>query len=133
MNTLQRLLHLLRWSRHDADLREEIEAHRALRQDAFERDGLAPDDAARASRRALGSVALAVEDVRDVGDSNGRQHAGSILSVVVFVAAGVGARSASVLLVAVAALMLGVASLAALGPARRSLHLPTVDALRFDG
>ncbi len=67
MNTFfQRLLHLLRWSRHAADLREEIEAHRALRQDAFERDGLAPEDAARASRRALGSVALAVEDVRDV-------------------------------------------------------------------
>ena len=59
--------------------------------------------------------------------------AGSILSVVVFVAAGVGAWPASVLLVAVAALMMGVASLAALGPARRSLRLPTVDALRFDG
>ena len=60
------MLRLLHWSRHDADLREEIEAHRALRQDAFERDGLAPDDAARASRRSLGSVALAVEDARDV-------------------------------------------------------------------
>ena len=59
--------------------------------------------------------------------------AGSILSVVVFVAAGVGAWPASVLLVAVAALMMGVASLAALGPARRSLRLPTVEALRFDG
>ena len=59
--------------------------------------------------------------------------AGSILSVVVFVAAGVGAWPASVLLVAVAALMIGVASLAALGPARRSLRLPTVNALRFDG
>ena len=57
--------------------------------------------------------------------------AGSILSVVV--AAGVGAGPASVLLVAVAALMVGVASLAALGPARRSLRLSTVDALRFDG
>ena len=67
MNTLfRRLLHLLRWSRHDADLREEIEAHRALRQDALERDGLAPDDAAHASRRALGNVALAVDDARDV-------------------------------------------------------------------
>jgi putative ABC transport system permease protein len=53
-------------SRHDADLREEIEAHRALRQDAFERDGLAPEDAAHASRRALGNVALAVDDARDV-------------------------------------------------------------------
>src|SRR5262245_41599458 len=67
MTTLfRRLLHLLRWSRHEADLREEIEAHRALRQDAFERDGLAPPDAARASRRALGNVMLAVDDARDV-------------------------------------------------------------------
>jgi predicted permease len=61
-----RLLHLLRRSRHDADLREEIEAHRAHRQDAFERDGLAPEEAARASRRALGNVTLAVEDTREV-------------------------------------------------------------------
>jgi predicted permease len=54
-----------RW-RHGADLREEIEAHRAMRQDAFERDGLAPEDAAHASRRALGNVVLAVDDARDV-------------------------------------------------------------------
>ena len=39
----RRLRYFLGRSRHDADLREEIEAHRALRQDAFERDGLAPD------------------------------------------------------------------------------------------
>ena len=67
MKTLfRRLLHVLRWSRHDADLREEIEAHRSLRQDALERDGLEPDDAAQASRRAMGNVTLAVEDARDV-------------------------------------------------------------------
>ena len=62
----RRLLYFLGRSRHEADLREEIEAHRALRQDAFERDGLAPEDAALASRRALGNVALAVDEVRDV-------------------------------------------------------------------
>jgi putative ABC transport system permease protein len=67
MNTLfRRLLHVLRWSRHDADLREEIEAHRTLRQAALERDGLGPDDAAQASRGAMGNVTLAVEDARDV-------------------------------------------------------------------
>ena len=60
------LLHVLRWSRHDADLREEIEAHRTLRQAALERDGLGPDDAAQASRGAMGNVTLAVEDARDV-------------------------------------------------------------------
>jgi putative ABC transport system permease protein len=67
MNTLfRRLLHLFRWSRHDADLREEIEAHRALRQAALERDGLERDDAAQTSHRAMGNVTLAVEDARDV-------------------------------------------------------------------
>jgi hypothetical protein len=62
----RRVLRLLRWSRHDADLREEIETHRSLRQDALERGGLGRDDAAWASRRAMGNVTLAVEDVRDV-------------------------------------------------------------------
>jgi predicted permease len=67
MTTLfRRLRYLLGRSRHEADLREEIEAHRALRQDALERDGLTPEDAAYASRRALGNVALAVDDARDV-------------------------------------------------------------------
>ena len=63
---LRRLLYVLRRPGHDADLRDEIEVHRALRQEAFERDGLAPADAARASRRALGNVSLAVDDAHDV-------------------------------------------------------------------
>jgi putative ABC transport system permease protein len=67
MKTLFRtLLHIVRRSRADADLRDEIEAHRAHRQEALERDGLAPDDAAWASRRAIGNVTLAVEEARDV-------------------------------------------------------------------
>ena len=67
MNTfLRSLLHLLRRSRHDADLREEIETHRALRQAALERDGLDSDEAAWASQRAMGNVTLAVDDARDV-------------------------------------------------------------------
>ena len=63
---LRRLLYFLRRSRHDADLREEIETHRALRQAALEHNGLDSEEAARASRRAMGNVALAVEDVRDL-------------------------------------------------------------------
>jgi putative ABC transport system permease protein len=66
---LRRLMYILGRSRHDADLRDELEAHRAHRQDAFERDGLTPDDAARASQRAMGNVMLAVEDARDVWGS----------------------------------------------------------------
>jgi putative ABC transport system permease protein len=49
----------------DAELREEIETHRLLRQAALERDGLSPADAEAASRRALGNVSLAIEDARD--------------------------------------------------------------------
>jgi predicted permease len=63
---LRRLRYFLRRSRHDADLRDEIESHRAHRQDALTREGLEPDAATWASRRAIGNVTLAVEDVRDV-------------------------------------------------------------------
>ncbi|HLG54008.1 MAG TPA: ABC transporter permease [Vicinamibacterales bacterium] len=63
---LRRLKYFLGRSRHAADLRDEIESHRAHRQDAFERDGLTSDAAARASQRAMGNLTLAVEDVRDV-------------------------------------------------------------------
>lgn len=62
----RRLGYLLRRSRREAELREEIESHRALRQAALERDGLSPDDAALASRRSLGNTLLAVEETRDV-------------------------------------------------------------------
>ena len=63
---LRYLLYLLRRSDHDAELRDEIESHRAHRQDALERDGVASTAAAVASRRAMGNVTLAIEDVRDV-------------------------------------------------------------------
>jgi len=63
---LRRLAYLLQRSRHDAELREEIEAHRALRAARLERDGLTAQAAAAASRRAVGNVLLAREDARDV-------------------------------------------------------------------
>ena len=66
MNFLRALLHRLRRSRHDDDLREEMETHRLLRQASLEQDGLSAYDAEWASRRAMGNVSLAVEDVRDV-------------------------------------------------------------------
>src|SRR4029077_9320282 len=75
MKTLvQRLLHLLRWSRHGADLREEIETHRSLRQDALARDGLGADDAVHASRRAIGNIPLAIEDAREVWAMRALDH-----------------------------------------------------------
>jgi predicted permease len=62
----RRFVRFLRRTRLDADLREEIDTHRALRQAALERDGLSPRDASTESRRAMGNVTLAVEDARDV-------------------------------------------------------------------
>src|SRR3954451_2167123 len=68
MKTLfHRLLSVVPWWRRGADLREEIETHRSLRQDALERDGLGADDAAHASRRAIGNITLAIEEGRDAG------------------------------------------------------------------
>ena len=67
MNSVfRRLFYFFRRWRHESDLREEIETHRALRQAALERDGLTPDDAALASRKAMGNITLAVEDAREV-------------------------------------------------------------------
>ena len=62
----RRLVYLLRQSRHERELREEIEAHRALRVAHLQREGLTPQQAEEASRRAIGNVLLAREDVRDV-------------------------------------------------------------------
>jgi putative ABC transport system permease protein len=63
---LRRLAYLFRQSRHEAELREEIEAHRALRAADLERRGLTSRDADEASRRAIGNVLLAREEAREV-------------------------------------------------------------------
>ncbi|MCA1650433.1 MAG: hypothetical protein LC753_09175, partial [Acidobacteria bacterium] len=58
---------------------------------------------------------------------------GSVLSGALFSSAGFDFRGATALLLAVAALMLVVGLLAALGPARRSLRIEAIEALRTDG
>jgi predicted permease len=58
---------------------------------------------------------------------------GSLLSGAAFSNAGFSLARATALLLAVAALMLIVGLLAALGPARRSLRIQTIEALRTDG
>ncbi len=63
---LRHLHYWLQLRRLDADLSEEIEAHRAMKQADLERSGVAPGEAARHSRRALGNVTLAREEARDV-------------------------------------------------------------------
>jgi predicted permease len=50
----------------EAELAEELEFHRAARQQQLERSGFSPDEARFASRRALGNVTLAREDARAV-------------------------------------------------------------------
>ena len=58
---------------------------------------------------------------------------GSLLSGAVFSSAGFSIGRATALLLAVAVLMLMVGLLAALGPARRSLRIQAIEALRADG
>ena len=58
---------------------------------------------------------------------------GSLIAIAAFSEAGIGLGRGAVLLVTVAVVITMVAAFAALGPARRSLRLPTVDALRAHG
>ena len=57
------------WFRHrqvSRELAEEMELHRTLRQRDLERAGLSANEAASASRRALGNTLIAGEDARRV-------------------------------------------------------------------
>ena len=64
MRWIRRVMFWLQRRRMADELREEMETHRALREDALARDGAA--DAAAQSRRAFGNFALAQDDARDV-------------------------------------------------------------------
>jgi predicted permease len=63
---LRRLRYWFRQREHDAALQEEIEFHRALKQQELEAGGLSSDAARWASRRDLGNVTRAREDSRAV-------------------------------------------------------------------
>jgi len=64
MRWWRRLTYFLNRRRMADELREEMETHRALREDALSRGGAS--DSTGASRRALGNVTLAQDDARDV-------------------------------------------------------------------
>jgi putative ABC transport system permease protein len=61
---LRRLTYLFQQDRADADLQEEIEVHRSMKQDDLVRSGMSVREADRASRKALGNIMLAREDAR---------------------------------------------------------------------
>lgn len=63
---LLRLGYWFRQREFDAALQEEIEFHRAMKQQEFEADGLMPEAARFAARRELGNVTRAREDARGV-------------------------------------------------------------------
>src|SRR5579862_7623347 len=63
---LRRFWHLIRRRRFDEDLREEMEFHQAAIERDLEANGIPGDDARFAARRAIGSVALAQDQARDV-------------------------------------------------------------------
>src|SRR5262245_15699960 len=62
---LARLLVLFRRDRAEDDLAREVASHLTLLEDEHVRRGLSPEEARRAARRAMGSVALAQERQRD--------------------------------------------------------------------
>jgi predicted permease len=62
----RRLRHWFGHRQLQAELAEELEAHRAMRQEQLERSGMTPTEAVHASRRALGNVTLASEDARNI-------------------------------------------------------------------
>jgi predicted permease len=66
LKLIRRLRYLVRLRHVEADLREELEFHRAERQRQFEREGIPTSEAVHASRHALGNMTLAREDARGI-------------------------------------------------------------------
>src|SRR5712692_9154563 len=63
---LRRAWYAVRRRQFHTHLAEELDFHRAMKQRELEQQGLEPPDAALATRRVLGSIALAQDQARDV-------------------------------------------------------------------
>jgi hypothetical protein len=64
MKIFRRLLYFVRQRQMEADLAEELEAHRQMTRDRALSDGAAPADAQAASHRVMGNLTLAREEAR---------------------------------------------------------------------
>ena len=63
---LRRLRARIRYRQFDADLKEELDVHRAMTEDAWRETGRDPADARRLAARALGNTTLAREHAHGV-------------------------------------------------------------------
>jgi putative ABC transport system permease protein len=66
MHLLRRLWAMVRVRKLDADLEEELQFHRAMKEQELQRTGLSADQARLAARAALGNVTRAREDARAI-------------------------------------------------------------------
>jgi hypothetical protein len=72
---LRRVWAALRCRQLEADLTEELECHRVMKQRELEERGLEPTAAADAARRTLDNTALARDRSRDLGVARRARHA----------------------------------------------------------
>jgi hypothetical protein len=134
---VRRLTYWARFRSHQAELAEELALHRELLADDLRRQGLSPETAAAAARRAMGNETLMRENARDVWLAAGldavqrdiRAYATSrVLGAFLYdVAPSDPASLGSAVL-----LMAGVALVATAMPLRRALRIDPLDALRTD-